>query len=123
MLIIKHRVNTILELDQTPVEFGVELDVHYDSGNIFVGHEPNDREIKFSNYLSRYRHSILAVNIKQEGIEKEVIDILEHYQIKNYFLFDLSFPSLVNQVQNGQSNIALRISDYEEVRRVSYFRD
>jgi hypothetical protein len=38
----------------------------------------------FREWLKSYKHGLLALNIKQEGIELEVIKLLKEYKIDNY---------------------------------------
>ena len=122
MLVINHRINSIEMLSAIPSSEGVEIDVSHSKGNIVVGHDPGDDTLLFDNFLQHYRHSLMAVNIKQEGIEHMVLKLLQKYSVEHFFLFDLSFPSLMRLMLQGESRLALRISDIETVRQISFFK-
>jgi hypothetical protein len=121
MLIINHRVNTLAKLATTPVSFGVEVDVKEKSGKIFTGHDPEDQDVLFDEWAEAFNHKIAAVNIKQEGIESEVIGILERNKVENFFLFDLSFPMLKKLSDQGESRLAVRVSDLEGFEHAAHF--
>ncbi len=121
MLIIKHRVNSVLDLVSTPIDFGVEVDVKEKNGEIVCGHDPIDDEALFVDWVKSYRHKFVAVNIKQEGIESLVISILEDANIRDFFLFDLSFPMLNKLSESGETRLALRISDLEGFEHAQLF--
>lgn len=121
MQVIQHRVNTIKELEAVPFKYGVEVDLHFNSSNVFVGHDPFDLTLTFSEFLSHYQHQIIAVNIKEEGIEDMVINCLNQNSVSNFFLFDLSFPSLMRLIKKGEKRIALRVSDFEDIRMIDSF--
>lgn len=123
MLILKHRINSIPQLHSVPRKYGVELDLHFYDGDIRVGHDPNGLETCFETYLSEYQHAFMAVNIKEEGIEDMVLDSLRRHQIVDFFLFDLTFPSIFRLMSSGESRIAVRISDFESVRDLNFIRN
>ena len=118
MLIIKHRVNTIAELGQIPPDFGIETDVRCQGNILILNHEPFVSGENFEEFLRNYRHSLLIVNIKCEGIEKQVIQLLEKYDVKEYFLLDVSFPFIIKLIDNGVRKLAVRFSEYESINTV-----
>jgi len=123
MRILIHRVNSIAELMQTSSKFGVEVDVYEHDGQIYTGHDPRSEICQFKSWVKEFEHDFLAVNIKQEGIEMEVLEILEAAGIRNFFLFDLSFPMLYKLSQLGESRLAVRVSDIEGAQALSYFQN
>lgn len=123
MKIIKHRINSISELIKVPINFGIEVDLSEFNGRIVTGHDPKENIADFQEWLSYFKHDQLAINIKQEGIEYEVIQILEKYEIRNFFLFDLSFPMIYKLSSHGEARIALRVSDLEGFQALEHFRD
>lgn len=123
MKILIHRINSVVELNQTPTKFGIEVDVFQHDGAIYTGHDPGHEICAFENWVKHFKHDFLAVNIKQEGIEKEVIRILDEAGIANFFLFDLSFPMLYKLSMSGESRIAIRTSDIEGSNSLSVFRN
>ena len=121
MLIIKHRINSVKDLVSTPIHFGVEVDVKEKNGEIVCGHDPIDEESLFIDWVKNYKHKFVAVNIKQEGIEPLVISILENANIRDFFLFDLSFPMLMKLSESGEKRLALRVSDLEGFEHAEFF--
>ena len=77
MEIIIHRINKIKELKKIPDKFGLEIDVRSYKNNIILNHEPFKKGDKLLDYIYEYNHKTLIVNIKESGIEDEVIKILK----------------------------------------------
>jgi hypothetical protein len=113
---ICHRINKLEELDKINYNFGVELDIRDDhkSGKLILAHDPFVDGEDFENYLQKYSHNTLILNIKSERVELECLKLLEKYNINNYFFLDSSFPmiNLLNKRFNN-NNIASRYSEYE----------
>jgi hypothetical protein len=118
MLIIKHRVNSRKELNKVPFHYGIEADVQLHNNEIYLGHDPGQVTERFVDFMNDFNHRIFAVNIKQEGIEEEVLEILERFRCDRFFLFDVSFPQLMRLMATGESRIALRISDFESLSNI-----
>lgn len=123
MLLIKHRVNSIADLRNTSTDYGVELDLRNEGKNIIINHEPYDSGELFEAYLNHYNHRFIILNIKTEGIEAEVLRILKKYNVENYFFLDLSLPFLVKYLKLGESNIAIRFSEFEPLEFVLKFKN
>ena len=115
MIIINHRVNTIEKLLATPKEWGVEVDIRPFGKRIILQHEPFEDGIDFEKFLKHYNHSILILNVKSEGIEKEVLQLMHTFQIKKYFFLDVTFPFMVKYINKGVSQFAVRFSEYESI--------
>ena len=115
MIIIKHRINTIDELKSTPVDFGVEIDLRSFKNKIVINHEPFIDSIKFEEWLRFYKHKFLILNVKEEGLEKSILEIIEKFNIQNFFFLDQSFPFLLKTVSSGEKRTAVRVSKYESI--------
>lgn len=116
MEFISHRVNTINDLKNTPIEFGVELDLRDNiDGSIYINHDPFVVGENFEDYLREYKHGTMILNIKSERIEYKVLDLLKKYNIEKYFFLDSSFPMIKALTDQGELNIALRYSEYEGI--------
>lgn len=79
---------------------GIETDLRDYNGKLVISHDvANDTsplaEEMFKIYRNLGLNVQLALNVKADGIQKMLGELLEHYQIKNYFLFDMSVPELV----------------------------
>ena len=116
MEFISHRVNTVNDLKNTPVEFGVELDLRDNiDGSIYINHDPFVLGESFEDYLREYHHGTMILNIKSERIEYKVLDLLKKYNIEKYFFLDSSFPMIKALTDQGELNIALRYSEFEGI--------
>lgn len=111
---ICHRINTKKELENIPEEYGVELDIR-DSldGKIYIQHNPFEKGEDFEEYLKMYHHGIMIVNVKSERVELKALEMLKKHGINNYFFLDSSFPMIKLLLDMGESNVALRYSEYE----------
>ena len=116
MEFISHRVNTVKDLKNTPIQFGVELDLRDNiDGSIYINHDPFVVGENFEDYLREYKHGTMILNIKSERIEYKVLDLLKKYNIEKYFFLDSSFPMIKALTDKGELNIALRYSEYEGI--------
>ena len=113
MEFISHRINTIYELKQAPKDCGVEIDLRCNGDRIILAHDPFKDGEDFEDYLKHYHHGTLILNIKSERIEHRVLELIRKYQLKDYFFLDSSFPMIYLLSKEGESNIALRFSEYE----------
>ncbi|MBO6205630.1 MAG: hypothetical protein J6O73_01705 [Lachnospiraceae bacterium] len=111
---IAHRINTLEELKELPLEWGVELDLRDDlNGRIYIQHNPFEPGQDFEDYLKAYHHGTMILNIKSERIEHKILEMLPYYDIKSYFFLDSSFPMIWLLSRAGEKNIALRVSEAE----------
>ncbi|RRD40762.1 hypothetical protein EII29_02170 [Leptotrichia sp. OH3620_COT-345] len=116
MEFIAHRINNIKELESISLEYGVELDLRDNiNGKIYINHDPFVLGEDFEEYLKKYNHGTIILNIKSERIELEILKLLKKYNIKKYFFLDSSFPMIKFLSDIGEKNIALRYSEYEGI--------
>lgn len=114
MEFIAHRINTIRELRELPTEYGVELDLRDDlNGRIYIQHNPFEAGEDFGDYLKEYHHGTMILNVKSERIELKILKMLPKYDVKSYFFLDSSFPMIWLLCNQGEHNIALRVSEVE----------
>lgn len=114
--LIQHRINTIAQLEQVPVEFGVELDLRDCGPRLILQHEPFSDGEDFALYLRRYRHGTMILNIKSERIEHRVLAELKRAgTVKDYFFLDCSFPMIHSLLALGEHRIAVRFSELEPI--------
>jgi len=122
MLIIRHRVNTIEELKQTPKEYGVEIDIRGYGDKLLLNHNPIDYPSKYDElkeYLESFNHAFVVFNLKEAGYEQKVIDFAKEFGIEDYFLLDVEFPYIYNATRNlGIRKIAVRYSEVEPIEAV-----
>ncbi len=118
MLLIAHRRNTIDELKSTPREYGIEMDIRSFGERLVVHHEPFRDAVNFEEWIKHFNHKTLILNVKEEGIEYRVKEIVERQGIQDYFFLDLSFPYLIKMVNTGEKRVAVRFSEYETIETV-----
>ena len=75
MIFIKHRVNTANDLQKTSVKYGVEIDLRSNKKEIYLSHDPFVKGDLFKNWIKFFKHKIIVLNVKEEGLETEIIKI------------------------------------------------
>lgn len=115
MIIVKHRVNQTEELQTVPHNFGVEIDVRSFNGEIILQHNPLEEGERFVDWIAHFNHELLILNVKEEGLEENLISILSNYNINSFFFLDQSFPSLYRMSQNSPKIVSIRASDFEPI--------
>lgn len=114
MKFFAHRINTIEELQNIQNEYGVELDLRAYNEHIIVQHDPFLKGQLFTDYIKQVNNRDMILNIKCEGIESIILDILQQTQYDgNYIFLDCSFPIIHSLVKQNEPNIAIRFSEYE----------
>tara|TARA_B100001559_G_C16473710_1_gene610306 strand:+ start:1076 stop:1663 length:588 start_codon:yes stop_codon:yes gene_type:complete len=121
MIKIIHRVNNLDELKKIDKSYGVEVDIHAYGEKLIVNHSSFEDGPKLSDWLLICGDRLVILNIKEEGIESRVRDMALEFGIKNFMLLDLSFPALVKMSNEGESRIAIRVSEYESVEKALLF--
>ena len=121
MEIIVHRINCIKDLINLPTNYGVEVDLRSQGSKLILNHEPFKGGEAFIDYIENYKHGTLVLNIKESGIEDEVLKIVKSKSIKSYFLLDVEMPYLYSSSKKGNRAIAVRYSEYENIKTIEYF--
>ena len=120
--IVIHRVNQRALLRQLPQQYGVEIDLRADGSVLILNHDPFKGGEKFVDWLENYQHGLLVLNIKEAGIEKEVIRLVEARGVKEFFLLDVEFPYIYQASRAGERRIAMRYSEDEAIETVMNYR-
>ena len=123
MQIIAHRKNTIAELSQTPSQFGIEVDIRSWGEGLTIHHDPFVQGEDFTEWLKHYQHQLLILNVKEEGLEARLIELMKEHGIENYFFLDQSFPFLVKWAKLGEKRLAVRVSEYESIATALSLKD
>ena len=99
--------------------FGIELDVRDNDSKLIVNHDAfaNSKDnLLFSEILQIYLNTssseYLAINIKSDGLAEEIKGLIDHFNIKNYFVFDMSIPEQLSYARVGLKFFT-RVSEYE----------
>ena len=115
MEIILHRRNTITELKSTPSDYGVEIDIRSDGKELILHHDPFSHGVYFKDWIQHYKNGTLILNVKEEGLEPKLIEIMQDSGIFDYFFLDQSFPFLIKYSDHEHSRSAVRVSEYESI--------
>lgn len=121
MLKIAHRINTFKQLSEVPLQYGIELDLRPNGDKIIIHHDAFQDGEDFEEYLKHYKHALIILNTKAEGMEERILSLMEKHQVKNYFFLDLSLPFLIKYMKRGVKDIAIRFSEYEPLDFVMGF--
>lgn len=113
MRLIAHRRNTLAELLATPVEYGVEVDIRSFGERLVIHHDAFVEGEDFNHWLDHYQHGTLILNVKEEGLEQRLLDLMKRKGIQDFFFLDQSFPFMVKTARQGERRCAVRVSEYE----------
>ena len=118
MIIIKHRVNTIKDLKKTDKNFGVEIDLRSNQSDVYLNHDPFKKGELFNKWARSFKHKILVLNVKEEGLEHKILKILKKNKIKKFFFHDQTFSSLLKNMI--KTHVSIRYSEYESLKKTNY---
>lgn len=118
MIIIKHRVNNLESLKKTPDKYGVEIDLRSENKKIFLSHDPFTKGPLLENWLKNFNHKIIVLNVKEEGLEVKILDLLKKKKINNFFFHDQTFSSLLKQMK--KTKVSIRFSEFEDLKKKNY---
>ena len=98
--------------------FGTETDIRDHNGQLVISHDMADSDCisleKFFQIFISYDKALpLALNIKADGLQNELLFLIQKYQIENYFVFDMSVPDLLHYKIKGIPYL-IRQSEYEQ---------
>ena len=60
----------------------------------------------------------MIVNVKSERIEYRIIELLEKYNIQDYFFLDNTIPMMYLLSEQGNNNLSVRFSEVEPIEFV-----
>jgi hypothetical protein len=115
MKLIAHRRNTLAKLNATPVRYGIEVDIRSHGDKLVIHHDPFVAGEPFEAWIAAYRHGTLILNVKEEGLEPRLIELMNIMGIQDYFFLDQSFPFLVKYSRLGVRRCAVRVSEFESI--------
>ncbi len=115
MNIIRHRRNTRSELEQTPRQYGIEIDIRSQGSDLILHHDAFVPGERFDDWLDSFQHGTLILNVKEEGLEDRVLSLMKQRGIDDFFFLDQSFPFLIKTARTGESRCAVRISEFESI--------
>tara|TARA_B110000027_G_C15987333_1_gene241577 strand:+ start:98 stop:688 length:591 start_codon:yes stop_codon:yes gene_type:complete len=115
MKIVAHRINKISTLKRLPKKYGCEIDIRSQGSQLILNHEPYESGDGLLDYLDNYNHGLLVLNIKEAGIENDVLNAVRIRGLSSFFLLDVEFPYLYNASRLGERSIAVRFSEDEPI--------
>lgn len=111
--------NTILAFERSfGMGFGTETDLRDLAGALVVSHDPPPTGALPAEELFRI-HAMhdpklpLALNIKADGLQRWVAELLQRYEVRDAFVFDMSIPDTLQWLRAGVPFFT-RHSDVEE---------
>jgi hypothetical protein len=115
MIIVSHRINTSEALLKIPNKYGVEIDIRSRDDQLILHHDPFCEGELLSDWLKNYKHKLLILNVKEEGLEPQILSLMEKYSIDHFFFLDQSFPFIIKSLNAGEKRTAVRVSEYESI--------
>lgn len=115
MIIVRHRRNSRVDLEATSAELGIEVDIRSQGDRLIIHHDPFSDGEPFDEWVAAYRHRLLILNVKEEGLEDRLLDRMSRHGIEDFFFLDQSFPFLIRTGRRGERRCAVRVSEYESV--------
>lgn len=123
MEIVIHRINKIHELKAIPEKYGCEIDIRANGSSLILNHNPYESGDLLVDYLDNYKNGLLVLNIKEAGIEQDVLNEVRKRNISNFFLLDIEFPYLYRASRQGERAIAVRYSEDESIDIVKKYKN
>lgn len=117
MILIKHRVNNSKELKRLDNQYGVEIDLRSKNKSIYLHHDPYIKGELFSSWIKNYNHKLLVLNVKEEGLEGQILKVLNKNKIKNYFFHDQTFSTVLKTM--NYTKVSVRYSEYEGLKNIN----
>ena len=118
MILIKHRVNKINDLKKLDKTYGVEIDIRSKGKKLYLHHDPYVNGESFTKWLKHYNHKIIVLNVKEEGLESQIIKILKKNKINNFFFHDQTFSTLLKNMNS--TKVSIRFSEYEDLKNKNF---
>lgn len=115
MILVRHRRNTLDELRATDPSLGIEVDIRSHGSRLIIHHDAFVDGEDFERWLDGYRHRLLILNVKEEGLEDRLIALMRERGIEDWFFLDQSFPFLVKTARRGEPRCAVRVSEFEAI--------
>lgn len=97
--------------------FGTETDVRDLDGTLVIAHDPPRKgAMTVEAFLSRHASVDaalpLALNVKADGLQTMVAELLQRFEVPDAFVFDMSIPDTLGWLKAGVP-VFTRMSDFE----------
>lgn len=99
--------------------FGTETDIRDFEGRLVISHDPANHDCMplesfFEIYLQYPTRPTLALNIKADGLQKELLRLTTIFGIEDYFVFDMAVPDGLHYLKSSMPTYT-RHSEYEPI--------
>lgn len=96
--------------------FGTETDIRDYKGELVISHDMADEKcISVIEIYNKYDNTLpLALNIKADGLQIKLKELIKEYNILNYFVFDMSVPDGLQYLKQNIKAFT-RESEYEKI--------
>jgi hypothetical protein len=94
---------------------GVEIDLRSSGDEIILAHDPFVNGELLKHWLTGWNGQFLVLNIKEEGLETRILEILSDFNVTEFFFLDQSFPFMMKSINSGDKRVAARVSDVEVI--------
>ncbi len=81
-------------------------------GDLILAHNPFENGDKFVKWLEHFHHQTIILNVKEDGLECEIVELLRDKGISDYFFLDQPFPTVRKSALAG-IRTSIRLSEYE----------
>jgi len=95
--------------------FGTETDIRDYKSDLVISHDiATSNSFDLEKLFTIYSNSdlTLALNIKSDGLHDLLKEKIQKFNIKKYFIFDMSIPDTLNYLKL-EMNVLVRLSEYE----------
>lgn len=117
-MLVAHRINTLDQLEELSETMPIEFDVRDSNGQCIVEHDPFKPGVPLDIFLDKCKKRFLIVNIKSEGIEQSVFDMLRMRKMESFFMLDCTIPVVYKFTLQGERRFAVRLSEVEPLEFV-----
>lgn len=99
--------------------FGTETDIRDYKGKLVISHDIADEKCinvkEMFEIYKKYDNALpIALNVKADGLQVKLKELLEEYKITNYFVFDMSVPDGLGYLKQNIKAFT-RESEYEKI--------
>lgn len=104
-----------------PSHHGAEIDIRTYGSRLVLTHTPKQDADSLDEWLSHYHHGPLILNVKEDGLEEEILALVARFHVEEAFFLDLTLPTAVRLAGQQENRFAVRFSEYEPLEAALKF--
>ena len=108
---IKHRSNTLEDIRDKNY-YGFEIDIRTINNHLICHHDPFANGVFLENILHEIKDRLVILNVKEDGLEQKIIELMKTFNLSEYFFLDQPVPTIIRSI-NMNIDCAVRFSEYE----------